>query len=76
MPEGLLSPVHLIILFAILILLFGAKRLPSSARESARGIREFRGSIASINEEPKSDELPAASGSGTPSDSDGPKAAR
>ena len=25
MPEGLFSPVHLIILFAILLLLFGAK---------------------------------------------------
>jgi sec-independent protein translocase protein TatA len=76
MPEGLLSPVHLIILFAILILLFGAKRLPELGKGIGSGIREFRGSIASINEEPKSDELPAASGSGTPSDSDGPKAAR
>lgn len=76
MPEGLLSPVHLIILFAILILLFGAKRLPELGKGIGSGIREFRGSIASINEEPKSDELPAASGPGAPADSDGPKAAR
>lgn len=76
MPEGLLSPVHLIILFAILILLFGAKRLPELGKGIGSGIREFRGSIASINEEPKSDELPAASGTGAPSDSDGPKAAK
>ncbi len=73
MPEGLLSPVHLLILFAILILLFGAKRLPELGKGIGSGIREFRGSIASINEEPASAQLPAAVETATPPADDAPK---
>ena len=75
MPEGLLSPVHLIILFAILILLFGAKRIPELGKGIGSGIREFRGGIAGVNEEPKSEQLPAAGEMATPPTSGGPKAA-
>lgn len=60
MPEGLLSPTHLIILFAILVLLFGAKKLPELGKGIGSGIREFRGGIAGINDEPTAEQLPAA----------------
>jgi sec-independent protein translocase protein TatA len=75
MPEGLLSPVHLIILFAILILLFGAKRIPELGKGIGSGIREFRSGIAGLSEEPKDEQLPAAGETATPPAGDAPKAA-
>jgi sec-independent protein translocase protein TatA len=75
MPEGLLSPTHLIILFAILVLLFGAKKLPDLGKDIGSGIREFRSRIAGINEEPKSEQLPTASSRPAPPANDGPKTA-
>jgi sec-independent protein translocase protein TatA len=75
MWESLFTPVHLIIIFAILILLFGAKKLPDLGKGIGSGIREFRSGIASVNEEPKSEQLPAAGEMATPPTSGGPKAA-
>jgi sec-independent protein translocase protein TatA len=75
MWESLFTPVHLIIIFAILILLFGAKKLPDLGKGIGSGIREFRSGIASVNEEPKSEQLPAAGEMATPPNSGGPKAA-
>ncbi|AHY47261.1 tatAE: twin arginine-targeting protein translocase, TatA/E family [Rubrobacter radiotolerans] len=39
---GLTSPSHLIILLVILLLLFGAKKIPELARGLGQGMREFR----------------------------------
>ena len=75
MPEGLLSPTHLIILFAILVLLFGAKKLPDLGKGIGSGIREFRSGIANINEVPKSEQLPTASSPPAPQANEGPKTA-
>ena len=74
MPEGLLSPTHLIILFAILVLLFGAKKLPELGKGIGSGIREFRGGIAGLSEEPKDEQLPAPSSQPAPKADGGPKA--
>jgi sec-independent protein translocase protein TatA len=42
MFAGLGSPAHLIILLLIILLLFGAKRLPEMGRSLGQGIKEFK----------------------------------
>jgi sec-independent protein translocase protein TatA len=75
MPEGLLSPIHLIILFGILILLFGAKRIPELGKGIGSGIREFKSGISGPGEESADRQLPAADGTPAPRADDAPKAA-
>jgi len=36
---------ELLLIFAVVLLLFGAKRLPEIARSMGKGIREFKSSI-------------------------------
>lgn len=43
---GLDNPLHLAILFAILLLIFGAKRLPDMGRSLGTGLRNFKESIS------------------------------
>jgi sec-independent protein translocase protein TatA len=45
--SGLLSPLHLFILLIVLLLLFGAKRLPEIGRSLGTGMREFKDSVTS-----------------------------
>ena len=44
-----LGPTELLIIFFIIILLFGAKKLPELAKGLGKGIKEFRNSIKEIN---------------------------
>ena len=50
MFEGLASPSHLIVVLAILLLLFGAKRVPELAKGLGTGIKEFREGISSSDD--------------------------
>lgn len=59
MIEDLLTPYHLLILFALLFFLFGAKRLPGLGKSLGHGIREFRGGLAGMAAD-HDDELPEA----------------
>ena len=43
---GLAAPSHIIILGIVLLLLFGAKRLPEMGRSLGHGLREFKDSVA------------------------------
>ena len=52
MYSGLLSPSHLIIVLLIIVLLFGAKRLPELGRSLGQGIKEFKEGLAT-KEEPE-----------------------
>ena len=52
---GLDNPVHLLILLAVLLLIFGAKRLPEMGRSLGTGLRGFKESLSSE---------PAADGAG------------
>ena len=44
---GLTSPMHIAVLLVIVLLLFGAKRLPEIGRSLGSGMREFRDSVTS-----------------------------
>ena len=44
-----LGPTELLIIFFIIILLFGAKKLPELAKGLGKGIKEFRSSIKELN---------------------------
>jgi sec-independent protein translocase protein TatA len=55
---------ELLILFAILILIFGPKRIPQAARSLGRGIRNFRESVSG-EEKPELPEGESAEAAGT-----------
>jgi sec-independent protein translocase protein TatA len=42
---GLDNPLHILILAVIVMLVFGAKRLPELGKSLGTGIREFKGSV-------------------------------
>jgi sec-independent protein translocase protein TatA len=54
---GWLGPWEILILLAIVLLIFGPKRLPALGRSMGRGIRELRDSFTGIGED-KPEELP------------------
>jgi sec-independent protein translocase protein TatA len=61
MFAGLASPSHLIIVLAIILLLFGAKRIPELAKGLGVGLKELREGISSGNEtEPEELEIEEA----------------
>lgn len=45
----LMTPTHLIFVMAVALLIFGPQRLPEIGRGLGKGIREFKGSVASID---------------------------
>ncbi len=53
---------ELVIIFAVLLLLFGARRLPEMGRSLGRGMREFKDSVTGKDK----DELPAAESTDKP----------
>ncbi len=58
MFTGLASPSHLIIVLAIILLLFGGKRIPELAKSLGTGIKEFREGVSNSE-----DTKPEVSGS-------------
>ncbi len=48
---GSLGPTELIIIFGLILLLFGAKRIPEIARGLGKGIREFKSATNEISRE-------------------------
>ena len=58
---GLSQPTHVIALFVIVLLLFGARRLPEIGRSLGLGMREFKDSVSGIgNREAEQQSLPVA----------------
>jgi sec-independent protein translocase protein TatA len=45
------SPQDMLVILVVVLLLFGAKRLPDMARSLGQGIREFRKSLHEISQE-------------------------
>jgi sec-independent protein translocase protein TatA len=56
MFEGLLSPMHLLIILVIALIVLGPKRLPEAGRGLGEAIRGFKESISPSHDE---EELPA-----------------
>src|SRR6266550_2568291 len=56
---GLDNPLHIAVLVVILLLVFGAKRLPELGRSLGSGMREFKDSITGSST-PEQPTLPAA----------------
>jgi len=54
MLSGLENPFHLLIIAVVLLLLFGAKRLPEMGRSLGSGMREFRDGIMGREANPPS----------------------
>jgi sec-independent protein translocase protein TatA len=55
---GLSQPAHLIVLFLIVLLLFGARRLPEMGRSLGLGMREFKDSVSGIGRNDATEEQP------------------
>jgi len=55
-----LGTTELILILIIVIVLFGAKRLPQVGAGLAKGIKSFRSNIADDNKQPTNDENPAS----------------
>lgn len=61
MPFGI-SIWELLILLVVLLLVFGAKRLPEMGRSLGKGMREFKDGVTGLGE----DETPTATSSSAP----------
>ena len=48
---GSLGPLEVIIIFLVILLIFGAKRIPEIARGLGKGIREFKSATSEISKE-------------------------
>jgi sec-independent protein translocase protein TatA len=69
MGLGGLGMWEMIMIFLVVLLLFGAKRLPEIGSSLGKGIREFKGSIREIEKEVKAvDDEPARGAVPSPSD--------
>jgi sec-independent protein translocase protein TatA len=49
---GLDNPIHIAFLVVILLLVFGAKRLPEIGRSLGSGMREFKDSVSGESKQP------------------------
>jgi sec-independent protein translocase protein TatA len=60
---GEFGPEKILLILLIILLLFGAKRLPELGRSLGKGIREFKGSLSgvkdAINDPPQQDQVNA-----------------
>jgi sec-independent protein translocase protein TatA len=64
MGEGLLQPMHWVVILAIALLVFGPKRLPELGKSLGEAIRGFRTSFRETEQAPTSAKLPAGPNDG------------
>ena len=63
---GLDNPIHILFLLVLLLLVFGAKRLPELGRSLGSGMRGFKDSLSGEAHHPAALEQPAAPVAHTP----------
>jgi sec-independent protein translocase protein TatA len=66
MTSALLTPTHLALVLVIMLLLFGAKRLPESGRALGRAMREFREAITGRDDASAATRSPGLTAGGQP----------
>lgn len=54
---------EIVVILAVVLLLFGAKRLPELARSLGQGVKEFRKSVREISEDTDDSPPPSSSSS-------------
>jgi sec-independent protein translocase protein TatA len=52
MFEGLLQPMHLLLIFAVVLIVFGPKNLPGVGKGLGESIREFKKAFSGEDEDP------------------------
>src|SRR5689334_6548285 len=75
LPMGALRPWHIIVLVVVLILLFGAKRLPDAARALGRSMRILKAETKGLADDDVKGKAEAANGRqplASPADDDKP----
>ncbi len=55
MFEGLLQPMHLLLILGIMLVIFGPKKLPELGRGLGEGIRGLKDALAGPQKQEKSD---------------------
>jgi sec-independent protein translocase protein TatA len=55
MFSGAVKPIHLILVVVVLVLLFGAKKLPDAARSLGRSMRILKAETRGLTEDGKND---------------------
>ncbi|MBI5310939.1 MAG: twin-arginine translocase TatA/TatE family subunit [Actinobacteria bacterium] len=50
------GPLEIIVVLALVLIIFGPKRLPELGRSLGKGIREFKGSISGIHDDDDDDD--------------------
>ncbi len=68
---GSIGPEKIILIVVVLLLLFGAKRLPELGASLGKGIREFKGSLSDKGDAPRESippAPPASASATTPAD--------
>jgi sec-independent protein translocase protein TatA len=59
-PMGLENPLHILLLLVVILLVFGAKRLPEIGRSLGEGMRGFKDSISGDSNQSLTSAPPAA----------------
>jgi sec-independent protein translocase protein TatA len=59
MFEGVFQPMHLLVIFAIALLIFGPKKLPELGKAIGEGIRGFKSAIKAEEDKPATAMSPA-----------------
>ena len=77
MLRGGLQPWHVIVLLVVIVLIFGANRLPGVAKSVGQSMKIFRDEVKDFKDDKKGDTPPGSTGTpqdGTAGDSQPPKA--
>jgi len=65
MWENLFKPMHLLVIFFIIVLIYGPKKLGELGKGLGEGIRNFKSSMSEGSSPPKSDSTAATTASTT-----------
>ena len=73
--SGALSPVHWLIIIGVVVVLFGAKKMPEAARGIGQSLRIFKAEFSDASDHAAPAEPPAVGPSSTPADQAAPAVA-